>query len=516
MPRFVAGRVVAAVWLAMPVAGSVSRPIAKVVTKPGVLARQSQADTLRWRMMTTDEHPIAGMTVRVPQEGGTATTFTTDSAGWVTVVLPVGQTAIAEAPGTRIAYIAYTDEAGSPPPRVAKFRLPPVIHGMVTDTQNRPVAGATVDVDTLLSRDSALTVQRPPIVRTTTDDRGQFTIAPRALFTTQGYMDYSDPLTLVVMTGAPRRGAIVPLAIRLQGDSAVHVTVVPLRPVRVTVASAPGFLPERSELEVLPSDTTVLMYGWWVPRRLMHLPLRATSGGNWRAVVDLPVGTQYRVNLPAREEPFVKNVFVHYPTFAVPAGRDTLVLHRLDPPTAAQRFANDVPGAPVPELSATTLDGAPARLADYRGKVVVLDFWGFWCKPCVAKMPLLARIANAYRDSNVVVLTIHDASIRSGSDYRTRYAATVAKKIGGPSALIDLLDTPSKTGARSASGQTIATYHVTGFPTTLVIDPRGRLVGYAPTLMKTLVDTAGHYTVEAPERDPLLEGLIRKALGRTP
>lgn len=198
------------------------------------------------------------------------------------------------------------------------------------------------------------------------------------------------------------------------------------------------------------------------------------------------------------------------------AGRDTLVLHRFDPPTDAQRFANDVPGAPVPELSATTLDGAPARLSDYRGKVVVLDFWGFWCKPCVAKMPLLARLANAYRDRNVVVLTIHDASIRSGADYRTRYAATVAKKIGGPSALIDLLDTPSKAGARSASGQTISTYHVTGFPTTLVIDPRGRLVGYAQTVMKTLIDTAGSYTVEAPERDPLLEGLIRKALERTP
>ncbi|WP_238651804.1 TlpA family protein disulfide reductase [Paenibacillus piscarius] len=49
-------------------------------------------------------------------------------------------------------------------------------------------------------------------------------------------------------------------------------------------------------------------------------------------------------------------------------------------------------GAPAPEFEATALTGDRLNLADYRGKVVLLNFWASWCKPCMQEMPLLNEI----------------------------------------------------------------------------------------------------------------------------
>ncbi|MFC0629336.1 TlpA family protein disulfide reductase [Kribbella deserti] len=57
------------------------------------------------------------------------------------------------------------------------------------------------------------------------------------------------------------------------------------------------------------------------------------------------------------------------------------------------------PRKPVPELTGQTLDGKKLTLSDYRGKVVVLNVWGSWCKPCRREAPLLNEASKKLGDS---------------------------------------------------------------------------------------------------------------------
>lgn len=48
-------------------------------------------------------------------------------------------------------------------------------------------------------------------------------------------------------------------------------------------------------------------------------------------------------------------------------------------------------GDTAPNFQLTDLEGQTHRLSDYEGKVVMLNFWGTWCKPCVREMPAIEK-----------------------------------------------------------------------------------------------------------------------------
>ncbi|MBZ5632981.1 MAG: TlpA family protein disulfide reductase [Acidobacteriia bacterium] len=53
-------------------------------------------------------------------------------------------------------------------------------------------------------------------------------------------------------------------------------------------------------------------------------------------------------------------------------------------------------------------DGSSHRLQEYKGRVVVINFWATWCGPCREELPALNRLQQSYRDRGVVVLTLSD------------------------------------------------------------------------------------------------------------
>jgi thiol-disulfide isomerase/thioredoxin len=73
------------------------------------------------------------------------------------------------------------------------------------------------------------------------------------------------------------------------------------------------------------------------------------------------------------------------------------------PGAAAAGEAANVP----PDFDVATLDGRRFKISEYRGKVVVLDFWATWCPPCRKEIPQLVRIANQHRDRGLEVIGLH-------------------------------------------------------------------------------------------------------------
>lgn len=56
------------------------------------------------------------------------------------------------------------------------------------------------------------------------------------------------------------------------------------------------------------------------------------------------------------------------------------------------------------ELTFQTVSGGSLKLSDYRGKLVLVNFWATWCPPCLEEIPALVRFQSAFADKGVVVI----------------------------------------------------------------------------------------------------------------
>ncbi|WNF27657.1 TlpA disulfide reductase family protein [Streptomyces sp. C11-1] len=81
----------------------------------------------------------------------------------------------------------------------------------------------------------------------------------------------------------------------------------------------------------------------------------------------------------------------------------------------------------APKLAGNGLDGKPLDLADYRGKVVVLNVWGSWCGPCRLEAKYFAKVSEETKDQGVQFVGINtrdaqrDAAVNFEKDYGITY-----------------------------------------------------------------------------------------------
>jgi RNA polymerase sigma factor (sigma-70 family) len=126
-------------------------------------------------------------------------------------------------------------------------------------------------------------------------------------------------------------------------------------------------------------------------------------------------------------------------------------------------------GTPAPEWEAEAWsDGRARKLADYRGKVVVLNFWGIWCGACLSELPLLEKLRAKFEPLGVVFLTLHTP----GENEKTVREVLEMKK----ASLIFAFDRDrTRDEIFEPNGMTAERYGVSGYPTLVMIDRRGNV-----------------------------------------
>jgi thiol-disulfide isomerase/thioredoxin len=125
----------------------------------------------------------------------------------------------------------------------------------------------------------------------------------------------------------------------------------------------------------------------------------------------------------------------------------------------------------APELSGETLEGERLDVADYKGKVVVLNVWGSWCNPCRAEAKYFAKVSEEYADQGVqfVGINTRDGSTRSALAFEKDFGITY------PS----LYDPTGKLMLRFKKG----TLNPQAVPSTLVLDRDGRIAARSLTAL---------------------------------
>lgn len=86
--------------------------------------------------------------------------------------------------------------------------------------------------------------------------------------------------------------------------------------------------------------------------------------------------------------------------------------------------ANSAGGATAPDFTLATLDGKQARLSDYKGQVVLIDFWSTTCDPCMIEMPHLVELYKQNKDKGFVVLAVS----ADGPESRAQVSSVVRSK----------------------------------------------------------------------------------------
>jgi peroxiredoxin/outer membrane lipoprotein-sorting protein len=136
-----------------------------------------------------------------------------------------------------------------------------------------------------------------------------------------------------------------------------------------------------------------------------------------------------------------------------------------DPPRGAKLVdALAIPGQtgsfllhqPAPDFELKTLEGDKVRLADLKGRPVLLSFWASWCGPCRRELPLLSALYEQYKNKGLVILGVND----EGRGTARKFAETAGLTF-------QTLD--------DSNFKVNRLYRVRAIPTLFLIDPQGKI-----------------------------------------
>ena len=146
--------------------------------------------------------------------------------------------------------------------------------------------------------------------------------------------------------------------------------------------------------------------------------------------------------------------------------------------TDSEKTLASLTGKPL-TISSTTVDGKPFSTEEYKGKVILVDFWATWCGPCKAELPRVKELYAKYHDKGLEIVGVSND-----------YSAEAVKKFTPANDMpwVELLD--AKAADDHQWNPTTIGYGIRGIPTMFLIDKKGVLrTVEAREEMETLIPT---------------------------
>jgi thiol-disulfide isomerase/thioredoxin len=337
--------------------------------------------------------------------------------------------------------------------------LVPKSSGATVDETGKPVADAWITHETLEFRADGLMFLPDRAlyreVRDWSDDTGRFTLKQEL---TLRNLDTAIPF--IAVDPRQERMAIQIVQPRDLGRS----QTLKLQPVGIVQGQ---FLLEgvRETLDIRPS---------------LELPTGETVATATTRKELTPEGlrVEFQLRLPPGEYELKIRQSAHHAKSAVrfvrTAGERSLDLGTTVVPAAGPAT---LIGKPAPQLDVRWRPGEETNWEKLRGQVVVLDFWGVWCGPCVADIPELMDIADQFRDEPVAWIAVHTGEIKDFDEF-DRKLAECAKRHWTqriPSFTM-ALDRPLP-GDDEYNGRTAERYGISVMNTLVVVDQQGNVAG---------------------------------------
>jgi len=473
------------------------------------------------RLENASGKPVADEAIICALGGATWEKYKTDALGRCLIGMARDQPmSLSIEPKSGRPVVAYLAGTKDDPPTIT-LQVLPAIRGRVIDSEGRPVPNAAVGRWLIVGTDGS--GEMLPFFGgaiAATDAEGSFAIAPRLYL--RLYMSRPVPKLEALLFADPsyrqesyqlfHPGQPIRMAYQLFDPSRqVEPMTVKLKPSRrVRIPISRGFEPSKrktqlhSEVSIQPDKD---IPDWRLTLINRDIAAAGESSGETSETVieeSLPEGT-YHLEVRLADQESDETFGKAHREIVVPPGAGLLELpaFALEPP-GFQKLV----GKPAPEIDAIDLDsGRAVTLADFRGKVVVLDFWGYWCGPCVGNMPHLVELNRKYAGRPLAIVALHDQSVQSRAEYDRRIASARTRIWAGRDlpfhVLLDRADPMKPDGLDpEGTGTTTKRYGIRGFPTLFVIDRDGTMIGQ--------VDATNHDRLESVVRE-LLEKADKNA-----
>lgn len=167
------------------------------------------------------------------------------------------------------------------------------------------------------------------------------------------------------------------------------------------------------------------------------------------------------LNQPEKAIAVFKQIKTDFPATTIAGRVDDVVANLQGMVERKQAAEKLLPGSAFPDFHETDVNGKPLSISQFKGKVLLVDFWATWCPPCVREMPDIQKAYNKFHDQGFEIVGI---SLDEDKNSLARFTAD--KKIPWP----EFFD------GKKWENKLAVKYGVDSTPTTYLLDRDGKII----------------------------------------